>query len=172
MQDPTIYAKRLDDGDRGRIVENIVASSCPTNVDDPNSVLHWQIHLHLKGGDKVVILDMSPGAGIDGMTGTLLIESVKSNKSPTSEAAYSLHALQEVTVDTYISTLKEKGRTRFRYNPEGWGCRWWCEEIIYDLECAGVVESESLAKFKAYIAERNTENVFRFPVPTAEGSFY
>ncbi|KZT04900.1 uncharacterized protein LAESUDRAFT_246299 [Laetiporus sulphureus 93-53] len=159
------------DRDGSSTVTAITLCGTPT-TSDPHSVLHWQILLSLSNG-FCVLLNMTPGAGPDGMTGTFVIASTSKDalSDPAIEFRFECAAVESFTMEEVISFLREKGMSRFRFDETGSGCRHWCGTVLERLADVGVVDSETRDAFEVCVADQRVYNADRYPL-LRRGTFY
>lgn len=76
-----------------------------------------------------------------------------------------------ITVQWLIGVLSSNGLTRYRFNDQGMGCRWWCEVVMRELEDKGYVEKGTVEDLnKWWIATAAGDP--RVPSTKIRGSFY
>ena len=118
---------------------------------------------------------MTPG-GSDGVTGILMVSSQDGLRPACSdECLRTCEVAVQTSSRTTVQGLVEKfvsGRfTRYRYNDQGMGCRWWCEVVIRKLEEDGYVEEGTVSSLERWWLDA-AANDQRIPFASVKGSFY
>lgn len=137
---------------------------------------HWQFYLCLREfPTQSVVLDMTPG-GLDGNTGILMVST--KNIVPTTDKDRNLLIREvailgssRITVQGLIDLLTSKGLTRYRFNHEGMGCRWWCEVVMQSFEDEGHVEDGTASGLDRWWFTVAASEKRVFPIKI-KGSFY
>jgi len=140
MSDKTVWV-RLDKGHPDATVTKILvtgtvaeysAASSDASGGEPAVYFHWQFHLHLQGFPaRGVVVDMTPG-GLDGSTGVLMVSTQNTLRATGEDQKLLIREVpvldsSRVIVQGLVDMLTSKGLTRYKFNDEGMGCRWWCE---------------------------------------------
>ncbi|KAH9928365.1 uncharacterized protein B0H18DRAFT_256103 [Fomitopsis serialis] len=170
MSDPTLYLRNFTQ-DRTSPILRFILSGSPVNPSDPNSVLHWRIYC-VTDKSRSIKFDMMPGA--DARTGYLSVTSCGYEESRSRTAGFTVAAAVSVKSQDLLTFLCQppRCRNRYVYSSDGAGCRFWCCTVLQDLEGAGIVPSNTVKDFDAYIQQMNRQNPAAFPLPAAQGRFY
>ena len=76
-----------------------------------------------------------------------------------------------MTVQGLVDLVTNNGFTRYRFNDEGMGCRWWCEAVMQVLEDEGYVENGTVVDLdRWWFATAAVDQ--RVPSTKIKGSFY
>jgi len=180
MSDKTLWVK-LDRGHSDAAVTKVVVTGTvaeyPTTFDGGNELavyFHWHFVLNLREfPDQSVVLDMTPG-GSDGNTGILMASSQKILRPACLDGClltrgFTIRDSSQITVQGLINKLTSEGLTRYRYNDQGMGCRWWCEVVMRKLEDDGYVEEGTVTGLDQWWSNADDPRV---PSAKIKGSFY
>ena len=144
-----------------------------TSVD--GTVFHWVFYARLADSDatRSVVFDMSPGTG-EPPIGILLVSSVPGATSTGPEVLeYPFAPAAPITPDAFLDFIVARGLDKFKFTPEGTGCRNWFKAVISGMEEAGLATPGTADAFQAWLegmsAKLGTE---RIPMPGARGTFY
>ena len=77
---------------------------------------------------------------------------------------------QTITVDEYLTMLKEKGRHRFLRNKKGYGCLYFIQHLIADMGEARIVRTNSPGY--GYVVSLKEGPMDKYYVPAGKGSFF
>jgi len=187
ISDKTLWVKLFDGRSDVEITDIHVTGSTPgsnarppaspgsTMSDEDHPVrFHWRFYLHLRGFSKEsVILDMTPG-GLDPHIGVLMVNSKSIYKTTAStflvrEVAVS--SSNPITVRALVNMLVSSGLTRYKFDDQGQGCRWWCEVVMQKLEDSGYVEEGTVAGLDQWWKDVAASDS-RVPATQIRGSFY
>jgi len=179
MSDQTLWVK-LESGHSDATVTKILvtgtATEYPTTFDGAGGLavyFHWQLFLHLREFPaQGVVMDMTPGA--DGRTGLLMVSSKVGLRS--ASQVFRSHEVKvlgsnPITVQGLVDELTSGGLTRYRFNDQGMGCRWWCEVSMQKLEDNGYVEEGTVADLDQWWLDCAAHDP-RIPSAKIKGSFY
>jgi hypothetical protein len=137
---------------------------------------HWQLFLPLREfPTQSVVLDMTPG-GLDGTTGILMASTQNALQPHYSDPNILTHEVavtssSQITVQGLVDKLISKGLTRYMFNGQGMGCRWWCEVVMQMLEDDGYVEEGTVADLDRWWLITTVGDP-RVPSTKIKGSFY
>jgi len=180
MSDKTLWLKLNrghSDATLAKIVVTGTVAEYSTTFDGGDELavyFHWHFILHLREfPHQSVVLDMTPG-GLDGNTGILMASSQNTLQPACSDRClltreFTIQGSSQVTVQGLIDKLTSEGLTRYRYNDQGMGCRWWCEVVIQKLEDDGYVEEGTVTGLDQWWSNANDPRV---PSAKIKGSFY
>jgi len=137
---------------------------------------HWQFYLHLREfPTESVVLDTTPG-GLDGNTGILMVSAQNTLRATYEDRNLLIREVailssSQVTVQGLVDLLTSRGLTRYKFNAEGKGCRWWCEVIMQMLEDEGYVENGIVTDLDRWWVNTAAGDQ-RVPSTKIKGSFY
>ena len=77
---------------------------------------------------------------------------------------------QTITVDEYLTMLKEKGRHRCLRNKKGYGCLYFIQHLIADMGEARIVRTNSPGY--GYVVNLKEGHMDKYYVPAGKGSFF
>lgn len=164
-----MFMKSVQESDRAKTVQSILVAGSPADQSTTFGILHWTLFLKI-GPTTSVNLNMQPG--MDLITGILIGSSMEYSSGLPSTAEFLLESTHNFTVDEFIQLLVSKGYTKYRFNEEGLGCRYWCAEVIRLLENQSWVGQGSTAELEAYVLKQNKINPTRYPLPVVQGTLY
>ena len=182
MFDKTLWVK-LDKGHSDATVTKAIvtgtAAEYPTTFDGGSELavyFHWHLSLHLREFPaQTTALDMTPG-GLDGNTGILMASTQATLWPAGSDGClltreYTVQSSSQITVQGLVDKLTSEGLTRYRFNDQGMGCRWWCEVVMQKLEDVGYVEKGTVTDLDRWWLNSAAKDP-RIPSATIKGSFY
>ena len=137
------------------------------------TVYHWVFYARLADAARSVIFDMSPGVG-EPPTGVLIVTSVPLATSDGPEVLeHPFVPAAAITPDAFLAFVVARGLDRFRFTPEGTGCRNWCRDVLSGMEETGLVPAGTPDGFQAWLEAMSAEvGEERIPMPGARGTFY
>ena len=136
---------QFDITDRQRYVANIrlCAYENVNNEGDANGrppTNHWAVFLELyQSGSKYVNVDMIPGDGADGLTGTIILESKSYSVTNTAIKTVTFQPIKWTTVEAITDLIVRNRRDKYKFTEHEEGCRYWVYTFILDLENEGIV---------------------------------
>lgn len=181
------------------VEDNSTASDKMRSVEFMNFVMyggHWRIYLVVDSGAQIVRVNMANKGFSERTPGRLIISEGASYVQPSSYDANgiglvrlqpyeSINAMRTLEIDAmhkvnigvsgltvgaFLQFIMDRYMEDFEY-VDGLGCRFWCINVLAELEKAGHVPVGSTKRFVEYIQERHRTLPDRVREDTAVGHF-
>ena len=117
-------------------------------------------------------MDMIPGDGDDGLTGTILIESKSYEATNKSMKSVSLTPIHEFTIQQAIEMILNQGLDRYNFTEDEEGCRFWIYTLIQDFAKEGWIAEECREQVKEVLSFYWVYPEGNVTRPMEEGTFY
>jgi len=132
---------------------------------------HWCAFLQTTARDSVKV-DMTPGDGEDGLTGTILLESKSYTTTDQAIKTLSFPSTSGPTVGDILDLIIKKRRDKYKFTEDEEGCRYWIYVFVADLEEAGFIKKGSEATAHAALSEYWAYPSGSTPNAMLNGTFY
>jgi len=113
-------------------------------------------------------------SALERMARLVFMISSKSTNITTAEqhSSHTIQVAKEFTIEQLIGWIGLNNLDRYRFTPEGTGCRRWCVEILKRMEGDDIVPTGSTDQFVSFLAAESKVKPSSIPEDTGHGSFY
>jgi hypothetical protein len=132
---------------------------------------HFCAFLQTTARDSVKV-DMIPGDGEDGLTGTILLESKSYTTTNQAIKTVSFPATSGPTVGGILDLIIKGRRDKYKFTEDEEGCRYWIYVFVTDLEAAGFIGKGSGATAHAALSQYWAYPSGSTPNAMRVGTFY
>lgn len=162
-----MFTKSLNVGDQLKLIAHITFAGSSSYG---GGLYHWRFYAAVSKTTSV-LFDIIPGA--DGQTGVVMVSSKPTNTTTAEQhSSHTIQVAKEFTIEQLIGWIGLNNLDRYRFTPEGTGCRHWCVEILKRMEGDDVVPTGSTDQFVSFLAAESKVKPSSIPEDTGHGSFY